>query len=362
MVVDNRRDRSILVEDVARVVEGAQVKRGDSSVNGRDAVVLTVQQQTGADTRALTEAIPAAVEELRPALPADVRIAPTLYQQRDFIDYGVANVIEAIRDGSLLVVVVLVLFLANLRTTFITLTAIPLSILVTALVFYGMGLSINVMTLGGIAVALGELVDDAIVDVENIFRRLRENRQSEAPKPNLQVVYEASREVRGAIFTSTVLVIVVFAPLFALSGMEGRLFTPLGVAYVVSILASTAVSLTVTPVLSYLLLPRLKATGDGDGWLLRRLKTLASTLVRTSLRPAGLAIGATVAGVAVIVAFGVLLSMGATSCRRSTRAPRSSTCSPSRARRSRCRDVSAAWRTSGSRGCSSPSNTRTTRC
>ncbi|MEO1498838.1 MAG: efflux RND transporter permease subunit [Planctomycetota bacterium] len=310
VVVDNRRDRSILVEDVARVVEGAQVKRGDSSVNGRDAVVLTVQKQPGADTRALTEAIHAAVEDLRPALPADVRIDPTLYQQRDFIDYGVANVIEAIRDGSLLVVVVLVLFLANLRTTFITLTAIPLSILVTALVFYGMGLSINVMTLGGIAVALGELVDDAIVDVENIFRRLRENRQSEAPKPNLQVVYEASREVRGAIFTSTVLVIVVFAPLFALSGMEGRLFTPLGVAYVVSILASTAVSLTVTPVLSYLLLPRLKATGDGDGWLLRRLKTLASPLVRTSLRPAGLAIGATVAGVAVIVAFGVLLSMG----------------------------------------------------
>lgn len=311
VVVAARRDRSVLVEDVARVVVGAQVKRGDSSVNGREAVVVTVQKQPGADTRWLTDEINRAVEELRPALPRDVQIDPTLYQQREFIDYGVANVVEAIRDGSLLVVIVLVLFLANLRTTFITLTAIPLSILVTALVFRWMGLSINVMTLGGIAVALGELVDDAIVDVENIFRRLRENRASASPRSSLQIVFEASSEVRGAIITSTVLVIVVFAPLFALSGMEGRLFTPLGVAYVVSILASTVVSLTVTPVLSSLLLTKQReATEQRDGPVLRGLKGIAEPVVRFSLRPTGFAIGSAVAGVAVVLAIGALLGMG----------------------------------------------------
>lgn len=311
VVVSASRERSVLVRDVAKVVVGAQVKRGDSSVNGREAVVITVQKQPGADTRQLTDEINRAVEELRPALPADVRIDPTLYQQREFIDYGVANVIEAIRDGSLLVVVVLFLFLANFRTTFITLTAIPLSILVTALVFRWMGLSINVMTLGGIAVALGELVDDAIVDVENIFRRLRENRLSEEPRSTLHVVFEASSEVRGAIITSTVLVIVVFAPLFALSGMEGRLFTPLGIAYVVSILASTVVSLTVTPVLSSFLLARRSGKrADGDGVVLRTLKRMAEPLVRFSLKPSGLVTGSAAAGVAVVLAIGTLLGMG----------------------------------------------------
>ncbi len=310
-VVEGRRERPVLVRDVARVVVGAQVKRGDSSVNGRDAVVLTVQKQPGADTRLLTQQIEAAVDELRPSLPADVRIDPTLYQQREFIDYGIANVLEALRDGSILVFVVLLVFLVNLRTTFITLTAIPLSILVTALVFRWMGLSINVMTLGGIAVALGELVDDAIVDVENIYRRLRENRQAGNPRSTFRVVYDASSEVRGAILTSTVLVILVFAPLFALSGMEGRLFTPMGVAYVVSILASTVVSLTVTPVLSYYLLPRDRSeSAEQDGWLLRVLKRVATPLLRFSIRPTGLMAGVVVTSLAVLLAIGGLLGMG----------------------------------------------------
>lgn len=311
IVVAARDDRPVLVRDIARVVERAQVKRGDSSVNGREAVVLTIQKQPGADTRELTAQIEKAVEELRPSLPADVRIDPTLYRQREFIDYGVANVLEALRDGSILVFVVLLIFLVNFRTTFITLTAIPLSILVTALVFRWMGLSINVMTLGGIAVALGELVDDAIVDVENIFRRLRENRLAEKPRSAIAVVYDASSEVRGAIITSTVLVIVVFAPLFALSGMEGRLFTPLGVAYVVSILASTVVSLTVTPVLSYYLLPNAPATArEQDGWLLRTLKRLAEPLIRFSLRPWGFATSVAVTGIAVLLAVTALVGMG----------------------------------------------------
>ena len=175
--------------------------------------------------------------------------------------------VEALRDGAILVVVILFIFLFNFRTTFITLTAIPLSVLVTALVFRWMGLSINVMTLGGLAVALGELVDDAIVDVENIFRRLKQNKQAAHPQPIVSVIFDASVEVRNAIIVSTILVVVVFAPLFALGGIEGRLFIPLGIAYIVSIVASTLVSLTVTPVLSYYLLPSAKVTAKKeDAW------------------------------------------------------------------------------------------------
>src|SRR5262249_41297321 len=199
-------------------------------------------------------------------------------QPRGFIARAVYSVGEALAIGSALVVTSLFLFLLNCRTTFITLTAIPLSLVITTLVFRLIGavtgtpLSINVMTLGGIAVAMGELVDDAIVDVENIFRRLKENNASANPRPALRVVYEASLEVRSAIVFGTGVVILVFLPLFALSGVEGRLFTPLGIAYIVSILASLLVSLTVTPVLSYYLLPHAPATQHtGDGLLLRVL-------------------------------------------------------------------------------------------
>jgi CzcA family heavy metal efflux pump len=329
VVVRDTKPRPVLVENVARVVEGPQPKRGDSSVNGREAVVLTIQKQPEADTRRLTEQIEAALADLRGSLPKDVVVDPTIYRQREFIDHSVANVVEALRDGALLVVVVLLLFLVNLRTTFITLTAIPLSVLVTALVFKWFGLSINVMTLGGLAVAMGELVDDAIVDVENIWRRLRENAKLADPAPALQVVYEASSEVRGAIMISTAIVIVVFAPLFALSGMEGRLFAPLGVAYIVSILASTVVSLTVTPALSSLLLPGLvrREAGEGaaddsvtgsrrrrshadDGWLLARLKELLAPVVRWSMTRGGLGAGLTVAGLAVLASGVTLARMG----------------------------------------------------
>ena len=192
---------------------------------------------------------------------------------------------EALRDGGILVVIILFLFLFNLRTTFITLTAIPLSIVMTTLIFAAFGLSINTMTLGGLAVAIGELVDDAIVDVENIFRRLRENRHSRNPKHPLQVVFQASVEVRNSIVFSTMIVVLVFVPLFALSGMEGRLFTPLGVAYIVSILASLLVSLTVTPVLSYWLLGNSKLVEhEKDSFVLRGLKWVAARVIRLSLR------------------------------------------------------------------------------
>jgi CzcA family heavy metal efflux pump len=285
VVVKQSGERPVLLRQVARIVAAPQVKRGEAAVNGRPAVMLVVSKQPGSDTRALTEKIEQALVDLAPSLPDDIVIATDVYQQRAFIDNSIANVIEALRDGGILVVVVLFLFLLNFRTTFITLTAIPLSIVVTGLVFKWFGMSINTMTLGGLAVAIGELVDDAIVDVENIFRRLRENKHSPNPKSALRVVYEASSEVRNSIVFSTILVVLVFVPLFALGGMEGRLFTPLGVAYIVSILASLLVSLTVTPVLSYWLLPQAKfMEHERDGFLLRFLKWIAGYVIRFSVR------------------------------------------------------------------------------
>jgi HME family heavy-metal exporter len=282
--------RTVELSQVARVAEGAQLKRGDAGVNGHSAVVLTIVKQPHVDTRAVTEQVTAALREVEASLPADVIVNPDVFRMRDFIDRGVANVGEALAIGAGLVLLILFFFLLNFRTTFISLAAIPLSLAITALVFKAIGwltgsaLSINVMTLGGIAVAMGELVDDAIVDVENIFRRLRENHAAASPRPALRVVYEASAEVRGAIVFGTAMVILVFIPLFALSGMEGRLFAPLGVAYIVSILASLLVSLTVTPVLSYYLLPQARASHRiGDSPLLRALKWAATYLIRLSM-------------------------------------------------------------------------------
>jgi HME family heavy-metal exporter len=300
IVVKGDVERPVLLSEVARISEGAQVKRGEAAVNGRPAVILTIAKQPGADTRKLTDDVIRALEELRPSLPADIRLNTDVYQQKDFIDRSIHNVVEALRDGGILVVIVLFLFLLNFRTTFITLTAIPLSIVVTGLVFKWFDMSINTMTLGGLAVAIGELVDDAIVDVENIFRRLKENRLAGNPKSALRVVYEASSEVRNSIVFSTILVVLVFVPLFALGGMEGRLFTPLGVAYIVSILASLVVSLTVTPVLSYWLLPTAKFLGhEQDGWLVRVLKHVAGYAIRLSVRHPWPILGIVGAAVAV---------------------------------------------------------------
>ena len=282
--------RSVLLGQVAHVVEGAEFKRGDGSVSGRPGVVFTIVKQPHVDTRGLTERLETAFAEAESSLTADIVINPELFQLRNFIDRGIFNVGEALVIGAVLVIIILFLFLLNFRTTFITLTAIPLSLVITTLVFRLIGylsgteLSINVMTLGGLAVAMGELVDDAIVDVENIFRRLKENNSLETPRPAIQVVYEASKEIRSAIVFGTAVVILVFLPLFALSGVEGRLFTPLGVAYIISILASLFVSLTVTPVLSFYLLPQSKAAhAEKDGILLRSMKWMVSYLIRLSM-------------------------------------------------------------------------------
>ncbi|MEY3172793.1 MAG: Nickel and cobalt resistance protein CnrA [Planctomycetota bacterium] len=282
--------RAVLLKQVARVTEGSQFRRGDGAVNGQPGVVFTIVRQPHTDTRRLTDAVTAALAEVEATLPPDQIINSELFRLKGFIDRGIFNVAEALVVGAVLVVIVLFVFLLNFRTTFITLTAIPLSLVMTTLSFRVIGwltgtpLSINVMTLGGLAVAMGELVDDAIVDVENIFRRLRENNRLAEPRPALAVVYEASLEIRSAIVFGTIVVILVFLPLFALSGVEGRLFAPLGAAYIVSILASLLVSLTVTPVLSYYLLPQSQgAHAETDGRVLQLLKRLATPLIRCSL-------------------------------------------------------------------------------
>jgi HME family heavy-metal exporter len=253
-VVANKEGVPVLLSQIADVKFGGALKRGDASINGKPAVILTVEKQPGASTVALTEEIEKALVELQSTLPQDVKLNPHIFQQKNFIVNSLENVEEALRDGFILVIIVLFLFLLNYRTTIITITAIPISLIITAIVFRWFDISINTLTLGGLAIAIGELVDDAIVDVENVFRRLRENGKSDNPKPTLQVIYQASSEVRNSIVYATIIVVLVFIPLFYMQGIEGRIFAPLGIAYITSIVASLFVSLTVTPALcSYLL-------------------------------------------------------------------------------------------------------------
>ena len=295
-VVAYRNNTAIKVGDVANVEFGAKIKRGDAGANGTPAVIMSIQKQPGASTLELTAEIDDALKELQASLPADIEINAHLFRQANFIETSISNVEEALRDGAILVVIVLFLFLLNFRTTFITLTAIPLSFVVTFLIFKAFGISINTMTLGGLAVAIGELVDDAIVDIENIFRRLRENRRLENPRPALEVIYHASLEIRSSIVYATIIVALVFIPLFALSGVEGRLLAPLGLAYITALVASLVVSLTVTPVLASYLLPKMRAMRDEkDGFLVRFLKKWDEKLLhRTINHPWLVVVGATV--------------------------------------------------------------------
>ena len=264
--------RPVMLKDIATVEIGAQPKRGDGSINGKKAVIMTVQKQPDASTIEVTARIDELVKRLKPRMPKGVELKGDLFKQSYFIQNSINNVKEALMDGSIIVAIVLFLFLLNLRTTFITLTAIPLSFVLTAVIFKFFGLSVNTMTLGGLAIAIGELVDDAIVDVENVFRRLKQAKlKGEASNP-LKIVYLASSEIRNSIVLSTFIVILVFVPLFYLSGIEGRLFAPLGVAYIVSLLASLLVSLTLTPVLCSYFLPSAKFMEKSEGKLIRNLK------------------------------------------------------------------------------------------
>ena len=267
LAVALRHGSPVLLEQVATVRFAAAQKRGDAGFDAKPAVIVSVQKQPSADTVKLTRNIEAALLELKQGLPAGMAAPQVLFRQADFIEASINNVTEALRDGAILVAIILFAFLLNLRTTVISLIAIPLSLAVTALAFHLLGQSINVMTLGGLAIAIGELVDDAVVDIENILRRLKQRRADESV---LAVIWRASVEVRSGIVYATVIVVLVFIPLFALPGIEGRLFAPLGVAYIVSILASMLVSITVTPVLASYLLPRMPQHGDSP--LVKRLK------------------------------------------------------------------------------------------
>jgi len=281
--------RPVRIRDVARVDFGpAAIRTGEAGIDGEPGIILAVSKQLDTDTVDLTDRIEKELESIRKGLPEDIVIRSDLFQQAAFIHRAIGNVLDAVRDGSILVILVLLLFLMNLRTTLITLTAIPLSLAITALVFAAFRLSINTMTLGGIAVAIGALVDDAIVDVENVFRRLKQNAGRGRVRHVLLVIFRASSEVRRPILIGTLLVIVVYIPLFYLSGLEGRLFTPIGIAYITSVLASLLVSLTVTPVLCYFLLAGRRRSGErSDNWFVRRLKVGAGGLIRFSLaRPA----------------------------------------------------------------------------
>jgi HME family heavy-metal exporter len=269
-VIAYRQGQPVLLRQVASVDFVARVKRGDAGYRGKAAVILSVQKQPGADTVAVTKQIEAALEGIQKTLPAGVSATNVQFRQATFIEASIGSLKEALVQAAVIVALVLIVFLMNTRATLISLAAIPLSILMTMVVFQVMGLTINTMTLGGLAIAIGELVDDAVVDVENILRRLNENRTRPAPQPVLDVIASASQEVRSGVLYATVIIVLVFMPLFAMSGLEGRLFTPLGIAYIVSILGSLLVSITVTPVLSYYLFG---ARGSHhDSVLLRYLK------------------------------------------------------------------------------------------
>jgi CzcA family heavy metal efflux pump len=284
-VIAVRNGAPILVKNVAEVKAAATLKRGDGSFNMKPAVVATIQKQPNANTLEVTEQIETILATLKASLPPDVLIDTKAFQQADFIKRAIGNVNRALIEGGILVTVVLFLFLWNFRTTFISLTAIPLSLITAILAMSYFGISINTMTLGGLAIAIGELVDDAIVDVENVFRRLKQNAQLPKPEPVTAVIFKASSEIRNSIVFATLIIVLVFLPLFSLSGFEGRMFAPLAFAYIISVAASLVVALTVTPVLCYFLLRRADVLHDEKDsrlvtWLKRRYARLLDWTLR----------------------------------------------------------------------------------
>ncbi|BAU15793.1 cation efflux system protein (plasmid) [Leptolyngbya sp. NIES-3755] len=295
-VIKSVNGTPILLEQVADVKIGAALRRGDGLFRGKRSVILTVTKQPNADTPTVVKAVDAAMEDLKGGLPPDVKFFKT-FDQSLFIDLSIENVVAALRDGVIIVSVVLIAFLMNWRTVIISLSALPLSLLVGMIILNWTGQGINTMTLGGLVVAIGSVVDDAIVDMENVYRRLRENQIAENPKPALQVVFDGSIEVRTSVLFATIIIVVIFAPIFALSGVEGRIFAPMGLAYLLSILASTAVALTLTPALCAILLAnrRLPST---ETWLERKAHQVYRPALRFSIRRPKIILAAAIAGFA----------------------------------------------------------------
>jgi len=284
-----RNGQPVLIKDVAAVQIGSAVKRGEGSLNGKPAVIMALQKQPSTNTIQLTAELDKVLDDIQAALPEGVVIHRHIFRQADFIEVAIHNLIEALRDGTVFVAIVLLLFLASARATLVTLIAIPLSVITALLALNSIGAAINTMTLGGLAIAIGVLVDDAVIDVENVVRRLKENAQksSQEQKPLLDVILNATLEIRPSIVFATLIIILVFLPLFFLTGVEGRLMRPLGFAFVVSLAASLVVSLVVTPVLCYYFFSKSKALLKKDeGWLVRRLKAIYKPqLTRAMERP-----------------------------------------------------------------------------
>lgn len=308
-VVKSPGDIPVTLDDIAEVRIGAKApKLGVASERGIPAVLMTVTKQPSTSTLELTEKLDRSLAELQKSLPADVKVSTDIFRQARFIDSSIDNVQKSLYEGAVFVVIVLFIFLMNVRTTVISLVTIPISILVAILTLKLLGLTINTMSLGGIAIAIGSLVDDAIVDVENVYKRLRENRRK--PKAEqlgvIEVVYEASKEVRMPILNSTLIIVASFAPLFFLSGMEGRMLAPLGITFVIALFASTFVALTLTPVLSSYLLGNPKADRGGkEPYVARKLKAGYEKALEWALCHKRIVLGSTAA---VFVAAVVMLS------------------------------------------------------
>ena len=299
-VVKTVNEYPVTLGDIATVkIGGKSPKLGTASERTKPAVLITVTKQPDTSTEKLTEKLDEIVVDLRKNLPADVHVSTDIFRQSHFIDNSINNVKKSLFEGSFFVVIVLFLFLMNIRTTVISLVALPLSLLVSIIVLHYMGLTINTMSLGGMAIAIGSLVDDAIVDVENVYKRIRENRllPPDQQRSTLEVVYDASREVRMPILNSTLIIVVSFVPLFFLSGMEGRMVVPLGIAFIVALFASTVVALTLTPVLCSYLLNR-KATGMKElreAWIARKLKVVYKRALELALAYQKWVLGTTIA-------------------------------------------------------------------
>ncbi|OWY65531.1 CusA/CzcA family heavy metal efflux RND transporter [cyanobacterium TDX16] len=285
-VITARQGTPVTIQDVADVQVGAAVKRGDGSFNGQKAVIVMVNKQPHADTPTVTRAIEAAMEEIKAGLPKDIEVTAT-FRQENYIDSSIENVRSALFEGAIIVAIILIPFLMNWRNLVVCLVALPLSLLlgVWALALLGQGL--NTMTLGGLAVAIGSAVDDAIVDAENVYRCLRENKYSPHPRPVLSVVFDGCQEVRDSVFGATIITLVVFSPVFALSGVEGSIFIPMGIGYIVAVIASSVIALTVTPALCAILLPYGRLP-EREPWVARFFKRLYQPLLNFSLRRSGI--------------------------------------------------------------------------